>query len=114
MEKFYYPGVLMFGGKSAPCIFNLFAEALLWIIQCHIPASLSHYLDNFLPIFKPSVSLLIVNVAIDCIEDLGKELGLSFQPTKTIWPTMFVEFLGLELDSVAMKPCLPQERLAYL
>src|SRR5882724_11724011 len=53
MGKFYYPIVLMFGGKSAPYIFNLFAEALHWIIQKHIPARLRHYLDDFLPIFKP-------------------------------------------------------------
>ena len=31
--KFYYPVVLMFSGKSAPYIFNMFAEALHWIIQ---------------------------------------------------------------------------------
>jgi len=54
MGKFYYPIVLMFGGKSAPYIFNLFAEALHWIIQKHIPARLRHYLDDFLPIFEPS------------------------------------------------------------
>jgi len=38
MGKFYYPVILMFGGKSAPYIFNLFMEALHWIIQRCIPA----------------------------------------------------------------------------
>ena len=28
LGKFYYPVMLMFSGKSAPYIFNLFAEAL--------------------------------------------------------------------------------------
>jgi len=32
MGKLYYPVVLMFSGKLAPSIFNLFAEALHWII----------------------------------------------------------------------------------
>ena len=42
LRKYYYPVVLMFSSKSAPYIFNLFVEALHWIIQCHIPASLCH------------------------------------------------------------------------
>ena len=33
MGKFYYPVILMFRGKSASYIFNLFSEALHWIIQ---------------------------------------------------------------------------------
>ena len=114
MGKFYYPVVLMFGGKSAPYIFNLFAEALHWIIQCHMLTSLQHYLDDFLPIFKPSVSMQTSNIAIDWIESLGKELGWLFQPAKTICPTTSLEFLGLELDSKALEACLPIEKLAYL
>jgi len=40
LDEFYYLVVLIFGSKSAPYIFNLFAEALHWIIQWHIPAAL--------------------------------------------------------------------------
>ncbi len=54
--KFYYDLVLCFGLRSAPYIFNLFAEALHWIIQRHIPAHIRHYLDDFLGIFSPEHS----------------------------------------------------------
>lgn len=54
--QFYYSVILVFGAKSAPYIFNLFAEALHWVIQRHIPASLRHYLDDFLPMFPPTTS----------------------------------------------------------
>src|SRR5882672_12645731 len=104
----------MFGGKSAPYHFNLFAKVLHWIIQCHIPAQLCHYLDDFLPIFRPSVPLKTASAAIGWIENLGKELGLLFQPAKTICPTTHLEFLGLELDSQAMEARLPIEKLGYL
>ena len=104
----------MFGGKSAPYIFNLFLGALHWIIQRHIPAALRHYLDDFLLIFKPSIPIELANDAIEWIEDLGKQLGLSFQPKKTIHPTMSLEFLGLELNSVAMEAHLPADKLDYL
>src|SRR5882672_7641410 len=53
-------------------------------------------------------------MAIDWIEDLGKELGLLFQPKKTIRPTTSLEFLGLELDSIAMEARLPHEKFTYL
>jgi len=112
--KYYYPLVLMFGGKSAPYIFNLFAEALHWIIERHLPASIRHYLDDFLPIFKPKVPAHIACAAVTWIEDLGTSLGLSFQPAKTIRPTTCLEFLGLELDSEAMEARLPQDKLIYL
>src|SRR5882672_6019657 len=104
----------MFGGKLAPYIFNLFAEALHWIIKNHIPAALHHYLDNFLPIFKPSMTIERANAAVIWIEALAEELSLSFQPAKTIQPTTCLEFLGLELDSSAMEARLPQEKLEFL
>jgi len=112
--NFYYPILLMFGSKSAPYIFNLFAEGLHWIIQHHIPASLHHYLDDFLPIFLPSTPKAMANAATDWIEHLGNELGLSFQLKKTVQPSMNIEFLGLELDSMAMEAHFLDEKLIYL
>ena len=55
--KFYFMLVLAFGLKTAPYIFNLFAEALHWIIERHIPAALCHYLDDFILIFRPDWDL---------------------------------------------------------
>ena len=75
MGKYHYPVVLMFWGKSEPYIFNLFTEALHWIIQKHILARLRHYLDDFLPIFKPSMSTQEANAAIDWIEETATKLG---------------------------------------
>ena len=95
MGKLYYPVILMFGGKSAPYIFNLFAEVLHWIILKHIPARLRHYLNDFLPIFKPSISLQTANEVIDWIEGTATALGLSFQPKKTVRPTTCLNFFGL-------------------
>jgi len=67
MNEYYYSVILMFGSNSAPYIFNLFAKALHWIIEQHIPAALCHYLDNFLPVFKPTVSIQMANATIDWI-----------------------------------------------
>ncbi len=112
--QFYYHVVLVFGAKSAPYIFNLFAEALHWIIQRHIPASLRHYLDDFLPIFAPATPISSAYAAIEWIMALGRQLGLEFQDSKTVWPCTALEFLGLELDTDAMEARMPADKLAYL
>ena len=102
-EKLYYCVVLAFGLCSAPYIFNLFAEALHWIIQRHIPARLQHYLDDFFLLFKTSQSPGYSSAAVEWVMALGRKLGLSFQDSKTVWPSTHIEFLGLELDSVSVE-----------
>ena len=78
------------------------------------PRQSQHYLDNFLPIFSPSTSLDLANQAIDWIQALGNQLGLFFQDEKTLRPSTQVEFLGLELDTIAMEARLPGDKLLYL
>ena len=112
--SFYHAIILIFGIKSAPYIFNLFAEVLHWIIQRHIPGQLKHYLDDFLPIFPPLIPLPLANKAVDWIKALRTSLGLSFQHGKTLCPSTQTEFLGLDLDTVAMEACLPADKLLYL
>ena len=110
--RFYVLLVLAFGLKTAPYIFNLFAEALHWIIQCHIPAALRHYLDDFLLIFPPGSR--VCDPAVEWVVALGHKLGLRFQGSKTVWPCTKLEFLGLEIDSVAMEARLPSGKLFFL
>ncbi|PPQ82976.1 hypothetical protein CVT24_012098, partial [Panaeolus cyanescens] len=113
-NKFYFCTVLTFGLRSAPYIFNLFSEALHWIIQRHIPAHLRHYLDDFFTIFSPSIAPSIASAAVDWIQGLGSQLGLSFQVEKTLYPRTLVDFLGLDLDSSLMQARLPADKLTYL
>ncbi|KAF5387550.1 hypothetical protein D9757_006561 [Collybiopsis confluens] len=113
-SKFYYSLVLTFGLKNAPYIFNLFAEALHWIVQRHIPARLRHYLDDFLLIFPPDFDPSRADASVEWVMSLGANLGLVFQPSKTIWPSQVIEFLGLILDSVHMEARLPSDKLGIL
>lgn len=57
----YHDVVLAFGARSAPYVFNLFAEAVHWILQWNIPARVHHYLDDFLEIFPRSTSRPIID-----------------------------------------------------
>ena len=47
--KFYVEQVLSFGLRTAPIIFNLFAEAWEWIVRSHLRWHLiEHYLDDMM------------------------------------------------------------------
>ncbi len=70
-DQLYHDVVLAFGLRSAPYIFNLFAEALHWIIQRHIPAHICHYLDDFLSIFPPHLPRTTVSKALDLVPSSG-------------------------------------------
>ena len=113
-SQFYHSVVLTFGLRSAPYIFNLFAEGLHWIIRQHIPGELRHYLDDFLPIFHPDTPLHIANAAVAWCQSLGMRLGFHFQDEKTVLPCTQLEYLGLEVDTMSMEARLPPEKLEYL
>ncbi|KAF7378022.1 Integrase/recombinase xerD [Mycena sanguinolenta] len=113
-NQFYHDLVLGFGCRSAPYIFNLFAEALHWILQRHLPAFIRHYLDDFLKIFAPNIPRPTVEQALEWTLALGEQLGLHFQPAKVCGPATSIEFLGIELDTEQLEARLPAEKLAYL
>ena len=113
-SKFFYLLALAFSIKNTPYIFSLFAEALHWIIQQHIPTALCHYLDKFLLIFPSDTQHSLANAAVKWVMGLGKELGLIFQDSKTVWSCACLEFLGLELDSTMMEAHLPVDKLIFL
>ncbi|KAF5337417.1 hypothetical protein D9611_003081 [Ephemerocybe angulata] len=112
--QYYYDVVLGFGCRSAPYIFNLFGEGLHWIIRHSLPASIRHYLDDFLLTFQPGTPSHIVMAALEWVLALGKQLGLQFQPSKIEGPSTTLEFLGLELDSDQLEIRLPPPKLEYL
>ena len=54
-DKFYVEQVLSFGLRTAPIIFNVFAEAWEWIIRSHLRWHLiEHYLDDMMAVFPSS------------------------------------------------------------
>lgn len=112
--QYYFDTVLAFGLHSAPYIFNLFAEALHWILQRHLPARIRHYLDDFLSTFAPSVPVKTVQAALEWSLALGRQLGLSFQESKVCGPSTTIEYLGITLDSVAMEARSPADKHTFL
>ena len=109
-QAYYVDTCLPFGLRSAPYLFNQFAEALQWILQNnHGLQWLIHYLDDYL-IFGQADSL-------ECNQFLAKFLkvceflGIPVAMDKVDGPATVLTFLGLELDSVLQQIRLPAEKL---
>jgi len=48
------------------------------------------------------------------MQELGRQLGLQFQESKTVCPCTSLKFLGIKLNSLKMEACLPTLKLAFL
>jgi len=107
-DVFYMEDFLPFGLRIAPFLFDLFAKALHWMLM-HLFKwrILLHYLDDFFAILKPFIDPALYQEQWDWICDF---LGLRGNEKKTQTGTV-VEFLGIELDSMAMEARLPIAKL---
>lgn len=107
----YVECCLPFGLATAPFLFNLFAEALHWILQCLLPAFyINHYLDDFIAIAR-SPSLSDPTGPFDKIYNRVTDYLRIPRNTKKDQQGTCVTVLGIQIDSIAMEARLPLEKL---
>ena len=97
---------LPFGLRTAPRIFNLFAEAFHWILETLYEWNVTHYLDDFLFVFPPGTDITPLSAEFDRV--LSK-FGLSKAADKDSNGCVVVH-LGFEFDSVNMSVTLPPNK----
>jgi len=100
MGIYYVDLFLPFGLSTSPFLFNLFAEALHWILESVYSQSLTHYLDDFLLIGGNDCTLF---------HSLCQYLGFEEKSSKSIDGNV-VDFTGIELDSIRMEARLPSDK----
>lgn len=107
---------LPFGLRTAPRIYNFFAEAHHWIlVNRHASLhAIQHYLDDWLNVTSAAAGRLYAEQARSVFRSTTKELGFSLSAPKEEGPCHCLEFLGIELDTVAMEARLPQDKLLRL
>ena len=99
--------------RSAPFIFNQYAEALEWILHHNYQiADIIHYLDDFLIAGKPSAPNS--EQALTRKLEVCRRLGFPITEEKVEGPTMAIIFLGILLDAANMELRLPQDKLEAL
>ena len=111
----YVDSALPFGLRSACKIFSAVADALQWAVIKDLKDGqgiLYHYLDDFICIGPPKSEA--------CSRILSKlvltydALGIPIATEKLEGPSTTLTFLGIELDTEAMRMCLPREKLERL
>ena len=112
-DKFYYEKVLPFGLRSSPYIFDRVATVIEWIIKSHFSIdALLHYLDDFLAVAPPCLSL--ASKQRDVIVQAFNYLQVPLATEKLEVPVTTLTFLGITLDTVKMEARLPDDKLQEL
>ncbi len=107
--RFYFSVRLTFGCRSSPKIFDMLSEAICWILSNNYSVPhLIHLLDDFLIISPPDA---IPAKNITTVQRIFTELGVPIAQEKSLGPTQFIEFLGINLDSVKFQASLPKEKI---
>ena len=97
----YSEACLSFGLRTAPFLFNLFAEAFHWILQTFLLWVVFHYLDDFMTILPPSASTALITATKDDYRVISTELGIPPNDSKDQEGTT-VDLLGIEVNTNTM------------
>ena len=96
--KVYIDGMLLFGLRSAPKIFNAVADALEWCVAEEGVGIIYHYLDDFAVLGPPNSEEFGVN--LQKLKLVCKYLGIPLAAEKQAGPSTCIEFLGIIIDTV--------------
>ena len=107
---YYFDTCFPFGLRSAPYLFNQYAEALQWMLHHnHGLTHILHYLDDFFIAGPPESTQCAAN--LHQFLQVCDSLGIPVAMDKVEGPATTLTFLGLELDSVHQRIRLPPEKL---
>jgi hypothetical protein len=111
-DHYYNENCLPFGLSTAPILFNLFAEALHWILQSYLHLQfVLHYLDDFIfALPKQAASTQGIQQFHKSYKRLTDALGVPRNDLKDEEGTC-ITILGYEFDSVAQTARLTLDKL---
>ena len=107
----YVETCLSFGLRTAPFIFNLFAEAFEWILASFFRWIVRHYLDDFIFILRAGAKAAEIRAVHDDYDSITFELGWPQNRSKDQSGTK-IDVLGIEVDTWRMEARLPPKKLA--
>ena len=111
-DAHYVDGALPFGLRSAPKIFTAIADALQWIMRQNGVSMVEHYLDDFITMGPPGLTVCRQN--LERILSTCEELGVPLAEDKLEGPTCCLTFLGIEVDTQTGMLRLPAEKLSRM
>ena len=110
--RVYVDGMLPFGLRSAPKLFNAVADALEWCVAQQGAQRIYHYLDDFVVLGSPGTAECATSLNI--LQKVCQELGVPLAPEKQDGPAEVLTFLGIEIDTIRQELHLPEDKLQRL
>ena len=110
--KVYIDGMLPFGLRSAPKIFNCVADAVEWCVSQEGVEHIFHYLDDF-AVVGPAESQQCLQALLILIR-VCAALGIPLAPDKQDGPTAVITLLGIIIDTIKEELRLPEDKLQRL
>jgi hypothetical protein len=112
LDAYFYERVLPFGLRSSCRIWELFAWALHYFFEKYLGVPIViHYVDDFLLVFEFEAA---ARALLPLVLQLCRDLGVPMAEDKTEGPISHLVFLGIHLDTEAMRASLPERKMLKL
>ena len=108
----YVDGMLPFGVRSAPKIFNAVADAIEWCVAKENVDNIYHYLDDFAVVGPPNSEDCAIS--LQKLKSVCEDLGVPLASDKEEGPSTKIKFLGIVIDTVKQELQLPADKLERL
>ena len=108
----FIDGMLPFGLRSAPKIFNAVADGLQWILTQEGVDWIFHYLDDFAVLGPPNSPQC--QQALDILTRICALLDIPLAPEKRDGPSAIITLLGISIDTLRQELRLPRDKLQRL
>lgn len=111
--EFYFDRCLSMGCSLSCQYFKLFPSFVEWVVSCRTGSdTLLHYFDDFLFIGKADSDECLYHFTEFRI--VCREFGIPLTHEKSVYPTSCLEFLGIQIDTIAMEFWLPLEKIVRI
>ena len=111
-DQIYIDGMLPFGLRSAPKIFNSVADALEWCVSQEGVEFIFHYLDDFAVVGPPDSQACLHYLYT--LKRICSILGIPLAEEKQDGPSAIITLLGIIIDTLKGELRLPEDKLQRL
>ena len=111
-NKVYVDGMLPFGLRSAPKMFNSVADSVEWCVAREGVEHIFHYLDDFAVVGPPDSDTCMLY--LHKLKSICIELGIPLATEKQDGPTPVITLLGIIIDTTKGELRLPEDKLQRL
>ena len=108
--KIYYfvDKCLPFGASISCAIFQAFSDSVAHLVRYRTNKPLVNYLDDF---FFAALSKAICDGQVEVFLNICQRICFPVSLEKTVWGTQLLTFLGLLIDTINRRICIPVDKL---